>query len=116
MNDKRDMAPMVWGYIKSRETARRMDAYAGEVQAMHPFYSFDSPARANDMDLATTNAVRTYLICIYVIDIANNNLVRAPGQSHSRYPARLMVHACQARESTRTVLPQLQLSTRLGRP
>ena len=47
---------MVWGYIKSRETARRMDAYAGEVQAMHPFYAFDSPARANDMDLATTNA------------------------------------------------------------
>ena len=30
MNDKRDMIPMVWGYIKSRETARRMDAYAGE--------------------------------------------------------------------------------------
>ena len=56
MNDKRDMAPMVWGYVKSRETARRMDAYAGEVQAMHPFYAFDSPARANDMDLATTNA------------------------------------------------------------
>ncbi|KAL1609595.1 Alternative oxidase, mitochondrial precursor [Nothophoma quercina] len=56
MNDKRDMAPMVWGYVKSRETARRMDAYAGEVQSMHPFYAFDSPARANDMDLATTNA------------------------------------------------------------
>lgn len=33
MNDKRDMAPMVWGYIKSRETARRMDAYAGEVSS-----------------------------------------------------------------------------------
>lgn len=56
MNDKRDMAPMVWGYIKSRETARRMDAYAGEVTGMHPFYAFDSPARANDMDLATTKA------------------------------------------------------------
>ncbi|KAH6643937.1 alcohol oxidase p68 [Boeremia exigua] len=56
MNDRRDMAPMVWGYVKSRETARRMDAYAGEVQSMHPFYAFDSPARANDMDLATTNA------------------------------------------------------------
>ncbi|KAJ9621606.1 Alternative oxidase, mitochondrial precursor [Taxawa tesnikishii (nom. ined.)] len=42
MNDMRDMAPMVWGYIKSRETARRMDAYAGE--------------RALDMDLTTTNA------------------------------------------------------------
>jgi hypothetical protein len=57
MNDKRDMAPMVWGYIKSRETARRMNAYAGEVQNMHPFYAYDSPARAKDMDLATTNAV-----------------------------------------------------------
>ena len=34
-----------------------MDAYAGEVQSMHPFYAYDSPARANDMDLATTNAV-----------------------------------------------------------
>jgi alcohol oxidase len=34
-----------------------MDAYAGEVQSMHPFFAFDSPARANDMDLATTNAV-----------------------------------------------------------
>lgn len=34
MNDERDMVPMVWGYIKSRETARRMDAYAGEVEAM----------------------------------------------------------------------------------
>jgi len=56
MNDKRDMIPMVWGYIKSRETARRMDSYAGEVTGMHPFYAFDSPASARDMDLATTNA------------------------------------------------------------
>jgi alcohol oxidase len=64
MNDKRDMAPMVWGYIKSRETARRMDAYAGEVQGMHPFYAYDSPARAMDMDLATTNAVSNLLFYI----------------------------------------------------
>jgi alcohol oxidase len=56
MNDNRDMAPMVWGYIKSRETARRMHAYAGEVTAMHPHFAFDSPARALDMDIATTNA------------------------------------------------------------
>jgi alcohol oxidase len=56
MNDKRDMAPMVWGYIKSRETARRMSAYAGEVTGMHPHFTFDSPARAMDMDIATTNA------------------------------------------------------------
>jgi alcohol oxidase len=68
MNDKRDMAPMVWGYVKSRETARRMDAYAGEVQSMHPFYAFDSPARANDMDLATTNAVSsTFLSYSYLL-------------------------------------------------
>ena len=39
-----------------------MDAYAGEVQSMHPFYAFDSPARANDMDLATTNAVSSTLL------------------------------------------------------
>lgn len=56
MNDERDMVPMVWGYIKSRETARRMDAYAGEVETMHPFFDNDSPARARDMDLATTKA------------------------------------------------------------
>jgi len=55
MNDKRDMVPMVWGYIKSRETARRMDAYAGEVTNMHPFFPYDSPARARDMDVETTN-------------------------------------------------------------
>jgi alcohol oxidase len=56
MNDERDMVPMVWGYIKSRETARRMDAYAGEVENMHPFFDYDSPARAHDMDLETTKA------------------------------------------------------------
>ncbi|TGO44027.1 hypothetical protein BOTNAR_0999g00020 [Botryotinia narcissicola] len=56
MNDERDMAPMVWGYIKSRETARRMDAYAGEVQNMYPFYAYDSPARAKDIDLLTTKS------------------------------------------------------------
>ncbi|KAK3501061.1 hypothetical protein B0T13DRAFT_488299 [Neurospora crassa] len=55
MNDERDMVPMLWGYIKSRETARRMDAYAGEVQNMHPFFNFDSPARAHELDLEDTN-------------------------------------------------------------
>lgn len=56
MNDKRDMAPLVWGYIKSRETARRMSAYAGEVTGMHPQFSHSSSARALDMDLAVTKA------------------------------------------------------------
>ena len=56
MNDERDMAPMVWGYIKSRETSRRMDAYAGEVTSHHPFFKYDSPVRAKDMDLQTTKS------------------------------------------------------------
>jgi len=56
MNDKRDMAPMVWGYIKSRETARRMQAYAGEVTTMHPHFKHDSAARPQDLDLETRNA------------------------------------------------------------
>jgi alcohol oxidase len=56
MNDKRDMAPMVWGYIKSRETARRMGSYAGEVTGMHPQFAYNSAARAYDLDLATTKA------------------------------------------------------------
>ena len=47
---------MVWGYIKSRETARRMDSYAGEVTSMHPHFDYASPSRAMDMDLATTKA------------------------------------------------------------
>jgi alcohol oxidase len=59
MNDERDMVPMVWGYIKSRETARRMDAYAGEVQNMHPFFAYDSKARAHDLDLEDTNKCKS---------------------------------------------------------
>lgn len=55
LSDARDLAPLVWGYVKSRETARRMDAYAGEVQNMHPFFDYDSPARAFDLDLEDTN-------------------------------------------------------------
>ena len=41
---------------KSARTPRRMDAYAGEVHAMHPHYKHDSPARAFDMNLQTRNA------------------------------------------------------------
>ena len=33
-----------------------MDAYAGEVTSTHPFYAWDSPAHARDMDLDVTNA------------------------------------------------------------
>lgn len=56
MSDKRDMAAMVWGYIKSRESARRMSSYAGEVTSMHPHFAHDSPARAKDLNLEDTKA------------------------------------------------------------
>ncbi|CDK24354.1 unnamed protein product [Kuraishia capsulata CBS 1993] len=56
MNDKRDMAPMIWAYKKSRETARRMDAFAGEVTSHHPYFPYDSDARALEMDLETSKA------------------------------------------------------------
>jgi alcohol oxidase len=56
MNDERDMAPMIWGYKKSRETARRMDCYAGEVTALHPHFRYDSPVRAEDLSLEDTKA------------------------------------------------------------
>ncbi|KAA8915057.1 putative choline dehydrogenase [Sphaerosporella brunnea] len=56
MNDPRDMGPMIWGYKKSRETARRMDCYAGEVTALHPHFRYDSPARAHDLSLEDTRA------------------------------------------------------------
>jgi hypothetical protein len=108
MNDKRDMAPMVWGYIKSRETARRMDAYAGEVQAMHPFYAYNSPARANDMDLATTNAVSNTQI---INGILLTQAVRSAWKPYCRHPARILEHASQTRPRPRTQLPQLKLTT-----
>ena len=57
MNDERDMAPMVWGYIKSRETARRMDAYAGEVQNMVNFPFVLSPTCPNS-DICSTHSTR----------------------------------------------------------
>lgn len=53
LNGKSDTAPLVWSYIKSRETARRMNAYAGEVTFMHPNFASDSHARTLDLDLET---------------------------------------------------------------
>nr|BCL40476.1 alcohol oxidase [Ogataea minuta] len=58
LNDDRDLWPMVWSYKKSRQTARRMEAFAGEVTSHHPLYAVDSPARAKDMDLETCKGIR----------------------------------------------------------
>ncbi len=60
MNDERDMAPMVWGYIKSRETARRMEAYAGEVTDKHP-YALISPRLESPTDKVIATSPSTPL-------------------------------------------------------
>lgn len=52
MNDERDMVPMVWGYIKARETARRMDAYAGEVENMVSYHYLLEGTDPADMSTA----------------------------------------------------------------
>jgi alcohol oxidase len=57
MNHKADMAPMVWAYKKSRETARRMSAFAGEVTSLHPHYKHNSPAHSFDINIAEANAI-----------------------------------------------------------
>ncbi len=36
MNDKADFAPIRWSYKKTREIARRMDAFRGELTSHHP--------------------------------------------------------------------------------
>jgi hypothetical protein len=78
---------------------------------MHPFYSFDSPARANDMDLATTNAVsETYSARLHSLIIA----VCSARQRHCRHPTRLMEHASQVRESAVAIFPQLEQPGHLG--
>ncbi|GAA5858802.1 hypothetical protein JCM8547_004994 [Rhodosporidiobolus lusitaniae] len=53
MNNKADFAPLRWCYIKSREIARRMDAYRGEVTSHHPHFHPGSPAACKDIDLVT---------------------------------------------------------------
>ncbi|KAI4151731.1 MAG: hypothetical protein LQ340_003327 [Diploschistes diacapsis] len=59
MNDERDMAPLVWGYIKSRERSRRMDAYAGELTSHHPFFAYDSPALCQGHGPRNNEGLRT---------------------------------------------------------
>ncbi|GAA5957635.1 hypothetical protein JCM21900_000775 [Sporobolomyces salmonicolor] len=53
MNHPADFAPIRWGYQKSREVARRMDAYRGELTSHHPHFHPGSPAASRDIDLVT---------------------------------------------------------------
>ncbi|KAJ3508126.1 hypothetical protein NLJ89_g5925 [Agrocybe chaxingu] len=53
MNDKADFAPIRWSYKKTREIARRMDAFRGELTSHHPHFHPDSPAACRDIDIRT---------------------------------------------------------------
>jgi alcohol oxidase len=53
MNNKADFAPLRWSYKKTREVARRMDAYRGELTSHHPHFHPGSPAACKDIDIKT---------------------------------------------------------------
>ncbi|KAG6839465.1 hypothetical protein C0991_002330 [Blastosporella zonata] len=53
MNDQADFAPIRWSYKKTREVARRMDAFRGELTSHHPRFHPASPAAAHDIDIRT---------------------------------------------------------------
>ncbi|CCM04951.1 uncharacterized protein FIBRA_07148 [Fibroporia radiculosa] len=53
MNNKADFAPIRWSYKKTREVARRMDAFRGELTSHHPHFHPDSPAACRDIDIKT---------------------------------------------------------------
>lgn len=53
MNNKADFAPIRWSYKKTREVARRMDAFRGELTSHHPHFHPASPAAARDIDIKT---------------------------------------------------------------
>ncbi|GAW04585.1 alcohol oxidase [Lentinula edodes] len=53
MNNKADFAPIRWSYKKTREIARRMDAFRGELTSHHPHFHPASPAACKDIDITT---------------------------------------------------------------
>ncbi|KAL8292873.1 hypothetical protein RQP46_000567 [Phenoliferia psychrophenolica] len=53
MSDKADFAPIRWGYKKTREIARRMDAYRGDLTSHHPHFHPASKAACKDIDIVT---------------------------------------------------------------
>ncbi|KIM85095.1 alcohol oxidase [Piloderma croceum F 1598] len=53
MNNRADFAPIRWSYKKTREVARRMDAFRGELTSHHPHFHPASPAAARDIDIET---------------------------------------------------------------
>ncbi|KAI3615030.1 alcohol oxidase [Moniliophthora roreri] len=57
MNHKADFAPIRWSYKKTREVARRMDAFRGELTSHHPHFHPASPAACRDIDIKTAKQI-----------------------------------------------------------
>ncbi|KAI0075405.1 alcohol oxidase [Panus rudis PR-1116 ss-1] len=57
MNNKADFAPIRWSYKKTREVARRMDAFRGELTSHHPHFHPASPAACRDIDIKTAKEI-----------------------------------------------------------
>ncbi|KII84858.1 hypothetical protein PLICRDRAFT_179188 [Plicaturopsis crispa FD-325 SS-3] len=57
MNNKADFAPIRWSYKVTREIARRMDAYRGELTSHHPHFHPASPAACKDIDIKTAKGL-----------------------------------------------------------
>jgi len=57
MNDKTDFAPIRWSYKITREIARRMDAFRGELTSHHPHFHPASPAACRDIDIRTAKEI-----------------------------------------------------------
>ncbi|KAI0033192.1 alcohol oxidase [Vararia minispora EC-137] len=57
MNNKADFAPIRWSYKKTREVARRMDAFRGELTSHHPHFHPASPAVCKDIDIQTARQI-----------------------------------------------------------
>ncbi|KAF5319345.1 hypothetical protein D9619_008483 [Psilocybe cf. subviscida] len=57
MNDKADFAPIRWSYKVTREIARRMDAFRGELTSHHPHFHPASPAATQDIDIRTARDI-----------------------------------------------------------
>ncbi|KAF5375974.1 hypothetical protein D9757_009477 [Collybiopsis confluens] len=57
MNHKADFAPIRWSYKKTREVARRMDAFRGELTSHHPHFHPASPAACKDIDIKTAKQI-----------------------------------------------------------
>ncbi|EJU01918.1 methanol oxidase [Dacryopinax primogenitus] len=57
LNKKADFAPIRWSYKKTREVARRMDAFRGELTSHHPHFHPASPAAVKDIDIETAKQI-----------------------------------------------------------